>query len=520
MQSEKLYIGIDAGTQSVKVAVFDENTNCLCTHTKPTTFTYPNPGWVDMDIDEFLNITLNCIKACVDEITAKGYKAQNIKSILCDGVICGICGVNAEGNAITPYINYLDSRTQQDVDYINSFNSDLFAKETGNPEAKCLFPAMFARWFLQNSPEFNEKGVKFVHNAPYIGMHLAGLKGEDAYIDWGTMSGWGLGYKVEKKEWSDEQLKFLGIDKKYMPRILKPWDIVGNVCEEIAKRTGLSTDTKVCAGAGDTMQSMLGAGIFEANKGVDVAGTCAMFCVSTKGIIPQLSQKGNGLIFNSGTLPDTYFYWGTIRTGGLSLRWFKDSLCQKEDDPVYYQQLSKQAAKVGVGANGVLFLPYLTGGTDFAANACGSFLNLELNTDQFVMWRAVLEAIGFDYMEIADVYRNAGVDLTHLTVTEGGSRDHLWNQIKADMLDSKVTRYKVSGGAVRTNSVFAAYAVGDVDNLRAKLESLLDLDAQYDPNAENTKKYRTLFNMKKDLVQNNMGSAFAKLAQIRNECSK
>ena len=101
MQSEKLYIGIDAGTQSVKVAVFDEHTNCLCSYTKPTTLTYPNPGWVDMDIDEFLNITIDCIKLCVDDVKGQGYSADAIKSVLCDGVICGICGVDKEGNAIT-----------------------------------------------------------------------------------------------------------------------------------------------------------------------------------------------------------------------------------------------------------------------------------------------------------------------------------------------------------------------------------------------------------------------------------
>ena len=51
--------------------------------------------------------------------------------------------------------------------------------------------------------------------------------------------------------------------------------------------------------------------------------------------------------------------------------------------------------------------------------------------DRFVQWRAVLEAIGYDYMEITDTSRAAGVPLTRITVTEGGSRDSLWNQIKA-----------------------------------------------------------------------------------------
>ncbi|MBR0414609.1 MAG: carbohydrate kinase, partial [Clostridia bacterium] len=39
----------------------------------------------------------------------------------------------------------------------------------------------------------------------------------------------------------------------------------------------------------------------------------------------------SGLIFNSGTMENTYFYWGFIRTGGLSLRWFRDNVCDKLD---------------------------------------------------------------------------------------------------------------------------------------------------------------------------------------------
>ena len=183
----KLYMGFDAGTQSVKVAVYDEALKALSTHSLPTTLHYPHPGWVQMDVDEFLNITLECMKACVEDIRGKGYDPADIAAVMGDGIICGIAGVDAEGNAVTPYINYLDSRTQPDCDAVNAMNLDIWGKETGNPEANCMFPAMFARWFLKNDKNFAERGVKFVHNAPYILMHLAGLKGKDAFIDWGAM---------------------------------------------------------------------------------------------------------------------------------------------------------------------------------------------------------------------------------------------------------------------------------------------------------------------------------------------
>lgn len=87
------------------------------------------------------------------------------------------------------------------------------------------------------------------------------------------------------------------------------------------------------------------------------------------------------------------------------------------------------------------------------------------------MESAVLEAIGYDYISVTDVYRAGGVSLDKITVTEGGSRSDLWNQIKADMLNSTVTTLKKAGGAVMTNVVVAAYAVGDIDNLKDSFNS-------------------------------------------------
>lgn len=513
---EQYYAGFDAGTQSVKAVICNDKMECVASASRATTLTYPNPGWVEMDVDEYLALTKECLKDCTDQMKNKGLDVTAVRSIMGDGIICGIAGVDKDGNAITPYINYLDSRTAQDVSELNEKNLAIWGNETGNAEANCMFPAMIARWILKNHREFNQKGVKFIHNAPYILGHLAGLSAEDMFIDWGAMSGWGLGYNVYQKKWSEEQLEILGIDPSYMPRIVKPWDIIGSLTKEAAQETGLLEGTPICAGAGDTMQSMIGSGILEAGHAVDVAGTCAMFCVSTNGIVPELSKKGSGLIFNSGTLPDTYFYWGFIRTGGLALRWFKDQICQKESDGDYYQTMSEKARQVPAGANGVLFLPYLTGGSGEMANACGCFLNMTLDTDQFVMWRAVLEAIGYDYMEITDVYRSAGVDLSRIAITEGGSRDDLWNQMKADMLDSKVVTLENAGGAVVTNCLFGAYAVNEISDMKERLEGYLKIKKTYQPEKELTKSYRSLYQVQKNLLKNDLGPVFCQLEKIRN----
>ena len=255
-----------------------------------------------MDADQYLHATVTGIRNCVTKMKEKNLDPDNIRSIFGDGIICGIVGVDKDCHAITPYINYLDSRTKEDVEELASHHYEIWAKETGNPQPNCMFPAMFARWMMNNCEGFKEKGRKFMHNAPYILANLAGLSAEDAFIDWGTMSGWGLGYRVTEKKWSKEQLEILGIPMEMMPKIQKPWDIIGTLSQTFAKETGLKPGIPICAGAGDTMQSMIGCGVIKPDQAADVAGTCAMFCIATDGINEELSKPENELIFNSGTI--------------------------------------------------------------------------------------------------------------------------------------------------------------------------------------------------------------------------
>lgn len=510
MHSDSLYLGFDAGTQSVKVSIYDDRHECLAQVSNPTTIRHPGPKKVEMDADEYLRLVKKGSRECINIITEKGYDPQNIRSVMGDGIICGIVCVDSNGVPITPYINYLDSRSESYADRINRMQSDIWGKETGNAEASCMFPAIIAEWFLDNIPEVREKGVKFVHNAPYVLMHLAGLGAMDAFIDQGTMSGWGLGYSVTDKKWSEEQLSMLGIPLEMMPRIVKPWDIIGRIGAEVSAETGIPVGTPVCAGAGDTMQSLIGCGVTESGMGVDVAGTCAMFCISTDGIVPELSKRGSGLIFNSGSLDDTYFYWGFIRTGGLALRWFKENISSED-----YEALNSGSMDVPPGSKGVVFLPYLTGGLGDLSDASGCFLNMSLDTDRYVMWHAVLESIGYGYMDVVDMCRSAGVNLSNIIITEGGSTNDLWNGIKADMLGCRADVMKISGGAVLTDCIFGAYAVGDCTDLHDALDSVAELDRSFEPSADNHKMYVSCAEHRRNMLECGMKKVFSELVEFK-----
>ena len=76
---EKYSVGFDAGTQSVKVVICNERMECVASASKPTTIYYPNPGWVEMDVDEYLRLTKACMKECAEQMRAKGLAVEGIQ---------------------------------------------------------------------------------------------------------------------------------------------------------------------------------------------------------------------------------------------------------------------------------------------------------------------------------------------------------------------------------------------------------------------------------------------------------
>lgn len=507
----KYYIGFDCGTQSTKTAIYDQHMNCVAEEQIPTIINYPKAGWAEMDADHYLQSVRDGIRACVEK---SGINPSQIRAICGDGIICGIVGVDEDGKAITPYIPYLDIRGAEDAQWINENLEPLWIEESGNSTVDPYMPPVYIRWLLKNHEEFKKRGAKVVNNGPYVLARLCGHKAKDFFLDYATLSGWLVGYKAIEKEWSKAQMDSLGIPMEILPKIVAPSDIVGHLSAEEAALIGIPAGIPIVAGAGDTMQSNVGVGLTDVGMAADVAGTAAMITIVVDGINPEITRNTN-LLFSIGTMPDTYFYWGHVRTGGLSLRWFRDNICGCADDNSYYDALQQAAEKVPAGSNGTLFIPYLQGGVGVLENASGCFLNMTTNTNQGEQWRAILESIAFEYLSLVDALRKNGNDITRLTVTEGGSKSGLWNQIKADCLDTTVITLKQSAGAVMSNAALAAYGVGDVADLRALVNSWVEVKDTYTPNAENTAAYRKIFTVQQKLLKETMPASFALLKELK-----
>ena len=84
----KYYIGFDAGTQSVKVVMYSLEMECIAEANYPTFFEYPHPGWVQMNVDEYLEAVKKGIRDVVNTAKEKGIDPSEVRAIFGDGIIC------------------------------------------------------------------------------------------------------------------------------------------------------------------------------------------------------------------------------------------------------------------------------------------------------------------------------------------------------------------------------------------------------------------------------------------------
>lgn len=494
-----------------KTAIYREDSVRMAEAYRENMISYPSPGRAEMDPRGFVKNVEEGVRECLYK---SGVNPGEIRAISASGIICGIVGINKDWEPVTPFVPYLDNRARCEADWIRKNVEPVWLAESGNCIVDEFMPPIILRWFLNHYSGFRDKAVKVVNNGPFVLGTLAGLKAEEAFLDWATMSGWLIGYDSRSRKWSHKQMKALGIPEEILPRIVKPWDVIGYLCPEEGEKMGLPSGIPIVAGAGDTMQSALASGLLEPGLSTDIAGTASIFAVAVEEINEKISLSP-GMMFATGTLEDSYFYWSMIRAGGLSLRWFRDNLADCHGDPSFYSEMDALAGEVPPGSRGILFYPYLQGAGPDMPGACGAFLGLYGAGDRASMWRSILEAIAFEYAQMIRIYRECGIPIKEIIGTEGGSKSPLWTQIKADILGGAYNIPTRSEGGLMADVAVAAYGVGDIEDLKKTMKEWVTFRGRFETDPKNRKIYEQIFEVRQSMLGSSMRETFAGLEQIR-----
>src|SRR5699024_7182599 len=161
----------------------------------------------------------------------------------------------------------------------------------------------------------------------------------------------------------------------------------------------------------------------------------------------------------------------------------------------------KSAEKTEVGANGIIFLPYINGERAPLWNqqAQGVFWGLNINHTKEDMIRAVLEGITFNIYKISKDLKKITNEFTKVSINGGLTKSPFWLQIVADILGQEVyvtnTHHNVAWGASWTSLV----AIGKVKSFELIKENMPNENIVF-ANEKNHILYESSFKKYNDLL--------------------
>lgn len=189
---------------------------------------------------------------------------------------------------------------------------------------------------------------------------------------------------------------------------------------------------------------------------------------------------------------------GSNNLGGGLIEWVKQCYYQKESYP--YEVMEKDAGEARIGADGLIFLPYLLGERAplWNPDARGVFFGLERMHTRKEMTRAVFESTGFIDLDMIRAIEATGMEVRRIRLSGGLARIHLVSEIKADVTGRDIEVLSEFETTSTGAAMLALTGVGVFSNLRAAADAFATVRMVIHPDAVRHRKYLRLFQLYKD----------------------
>ncbi|WP_066647256.1 xylulokinase [Christensenella timonensis] len=460
-------IGIDIGTQGTKSMIFDTDMNVVASAFEQSCLISPKPGTVWQQPEE---IYLSCVRTIKQMMDETQIAPASVLSIAIDGQMAGIIGIDREGNAVTPYDSWLDTRCGKYLDILRETSEKELIRTSGGQVTYGHAPKII--WWKNEHSDIYNKICKFVVPQAYVVGKMTGLSAEEQFMDYTCIVFSGFGDTV-KKAWSENLLREFNIDKNKLPRMVSPFDIVGTTKKEFGDLCGLREGIPVAAGAGDTAASTFGAGHFEENTLLDCAGTASNLCAAVREYVPDLEYKT--LIMLRSPIDGLYIPLSYINGGGLCIKWFQSEFTGEPH--ATYEMLEKEAEMVEAGSEGIFFIPHFAGRVlPNDPDIKGSFSGLDWKHKRAHLYRAIMEGIAYEYWYYFSVLKTLypNVKPNVMRSIGGGSKSRLFCSIKADVLGMDVIPLMLGDAALVGSAVIGAVGAGIIPDYREAISKTID----------------------------------------------
>lgn len=492
----ELLLGIDLGTSGTKTVLFDSDGRRLASHTVEYPLYQPKNGWAEQDPEDWWR----AVQETVRTVLAKsGAKPEDIRGIGIAGQMHGLVMLDSQGQVLRKAILWCDGRTQAQCDEITqTVGREKLLAITANP-ALTGFTAGKILWVREHEPELYEKCRHILLPKDYIRYKLTG----EFATEVSDASGMNL-LDVPQRQWSGEILSLLGIDRSLLGEMYESCQVTGKVTKAAAEATGLAEGTVVVGGAGDNAAAAIGTGVVEEGKAFTTLGTSGVIFANAGQV--TIDPQGRVHTFCS-AVPGAWTVMSCTLSAGLSLQWFRNQFCPAERETAAalgvdpYELMTAEAEKSPIGANRLIYLPYLMGERSplLDSDARGVFFGLSAIHTRGDLVRAVLEGVAYSQRQCLDVFREMGVDVSDMAICGGGGRSPLWRQMLSDLYNCPVKTIASEQGPALGVAILAGVGAGVYDTVAQGCAAAVRTGEESTPDSGRSAAYEPYYNLYRSL---------------------
>jgi xylulokinase len=451
-----LLIGLDIGTTGCKASIFDVEGHLLASASREYVVDIPQPAWAEQDAEHVWKLAREAVGSAYAELNRREPVSAIGLSVQGEAVI----PVGKRGEALRPAILGMDTRTVAQNEWLRErFGAEFLFRHTGMPVHTInTLPKLL--WLNEHEPDLWTRAEQFLLYEDFIIRKMTGQAAISRCLASRTQV-----YDLANDCWSREILPALDLELDRLAPVYPSGTAVSEVSAELAGGWGFPNRPVVVTGGHDQACGALGVGLVEPGLSMVSTGTAEVVEVALAS--PQLTkelEEGNISVYRH-VVPDLYLAMTLNHSGGLVLRWFRDTFCQEE------KTLSEQTGADAYDLilqpaadqpSSLLLLPHFSGsGTPhFDTESKGALLGLTFATSRADVARAILEGLTFELRYNLEVLKNGGVRIDELRAIGGGARSPIWLKLKADITGIPVTVPRITEAASWGAAILAGVGAG------------------------------------------------------------
>ncbi|WP_059171665.1 gluconokinase [Bacillus sp. FJAT-27445] len=479
-------LGIDIGTTSTKAVLFSEKGKVIQQENIGYPLYTPDISTAEQDPEEIYRAVLQAISNIRNQ-----HAEKKLMFISFSSAMHSVIAMDKNDQPLTPCITWADNRSEAWAHKIkNELNGHEVYKRTGTP-IHPMSPLAKIAWIVNDRPEIAAKTKKYIGIKEFVFKKFFG----QYVVDYSLASAMGM-MNLHTLDWDEEALAIAGISRAQLSELVPTTKTFANCNPELASQIGLDPETPFVIGASDGVLSNLGVNAIRKGEIAVTIGTSgAIRTIIDK---PQTDEKGR--IFCYALTEKHWVIGGPVNNGGMVLRWIRDEFASAEVETAKrlgidpYEVLTKIAAGVRPGADGLLFHPYLAGerAPMWNPDVRGSFFGLTMSHKKEHMVRAALEGVIYNlYTVFLALTECMDGPVTRIQATGGFARSEVWRQMMSDIFESEVVVPESYESSCLGACILGLFSIGEIESFEIVSE-MIGSTYKHTPKGDAVKEYREL----------------------------